>query len=158
MSICLLAVGCYPYVAGGVSSWIQMLIQGMPEHEFIILAIGAEKKQRGVYKYTIPDNVVEIHELFLDEFLLRPGKRKSQKKLSDVQRDTLLSLLRGNLWDWTELFELFQEGSGYEANDFLMSDDFLDIIMELAEDEYKNTPFKDTFWTNRSMLIPVLNL
>ena len=158
MRICLLAEGCYPYVAGGVSSWIQMLIQGMPEHEFIILAIGAEKKQRGVYKYTIPDNVVEIHELFLDEFLLRPGKRKSQKKLSDVQRDTLLSLLRGNLWDWTELFELFQEGSGYEANDFLMSDDFLDIIMELAEDEYKNTPFKDTFWIIRSMLIPVLNL
>ena len=68
MKICLLAEGCYPYVAGGVSSWIQMLIQGMPEHEFIILAIGAEQKQRGVYKYTLPENVTKVYEYFLDEF------------------------------------------------------------------------------------------
>ena len=31
MRICLLAEECYPYVAGGVSSWIQMLIKGLPE-------------------------------------------------------------------------------------------------------------------------------
>ena len=47
MRICLLAEGCYPYVAGGVSSWIQMLINGLPEHEFVIFAIGAEKKMKG---------------------------------------------------------------------------------------------------------------
>ncbi|MDY3920162.1 MAG: GT4 family glycosyltransferase PelF [Candidatus Limivivens sp.] len=157
MKICLLAEGCYPYVAGGVSSWIQMLIQGMPQHEFVILAIGAEKKQKGQYKYTIPENVTEIHEYFLDEFLLRPGSRKKQQHLSEAQKQAVLELLRGNLKDWRELFELFGNSS-YEANDFLMSDEFLDIIMELGENEYKNTPFKDTFWTIRSMLIPVLNL
>ena len=68
MRICLLAEGCYPYVAGGVSSWIQMLIQGMPEHEFVIFAIGAEQKQKGQYKYEIPSNVVKIEEHFLDEY------------------------------------------------------------------------------------------
>ncbi|MDY6046605.1 MAG: GT4 family glycosyltransferase PelF [Anaerobutyricum sp.] len=159
MRICLLAEGCYPYVAGGVSSWIQMLIQGMPQHEFIILAIGAEKKQKGVYKYTIPENVVEIHEFFLDEFLAPQGERKQKKAiLSEKQRQSVLDFLRGELWDFGELFEMFREGSEFEANEFLMSDDFLDIIIELAENEYKNVPFKDTFWTIRSMLIPVLNL
>ena len=158
MRICLLAEGCYPYVAGGVSSWIQMLIQGMPQHEFVILAIGAEAKQRGHYKYTLPENVVEIHEYFLDEFLFHPGKRKKKGGLTQGQHQAVLSLLKGNLRDWRELFELFGGSSGCEANDFLMSDDFLDIIMELARDEYRNTPFKDTFWTIRSMLIPLLNL
>lgn len=158
MRICLLAEGCYPYVAGGVSSWIQMLMQGMPQHEFVILAIGAEQKQRGVYKYTLPENVAEVHEYFLDEFLMRSGKRKNNIRLTQKQKQAILDLLRGNLWDFSELFELFKEGSGYEPNDFLMSDDFLDIIMELGETEYKNTPFKDTFWTVRSMLIPILNL
>ena len=158
MRICLLAEGCYPYVAGGVSSWIQMLIQGMPQHEFVILAIGAEKKQKGIFKYTLPENVVEIHEYFLDEFLLREGERKKGILLTQKQKQVILEFLRGQLWDFREMFDLFQENSGYEANDFLMSDEFLDIIMELSENEYKNTPFKDTFWTIRSMLIPALNL
>lgn len=158
MKICLLAEGCYPYVAGGVSSWIQMLIQGMPEHEFIILAIGAEQKQRGVYKYTLPENVTKVYEYFLDEFMEHPGKRKKKKKMTQEQKNAMLALLKGDLWDWSELFELFSENSSYESNDFLMSDEFLDIIEEMAESEYKNTPFKDTFWMIRSMLLPVLNL
>ena len=40
MRICLLTEGSYPYVVGGVSSWCQMLIQGLPEHEFFIYSIG----------------------------------------------------------------------------------------------------------------------
>ena len=32
MRICLLAEGCYPYVVGGVSSWVQMLMTGLTEH------------------------------------------------------------------------------------------------------------------------------
>lgn len=158
MKICLLAEGCYPYVAGGVSSWIQMLIQGMPDHEFIIVAIGAEKKQKGIYKYTLPENIVEIHEYFLDEFLVYPGGKNKSRTLTFQQRQAILELLRGNLKEWQVLFELFGSENLYEANDFLVSNEFLDIIMELADAEYKNTPFKDTFWTIRSMLIPMLNL
>lgn len=158
MRICLLAEGCYPYVAGGVSSWIQMLIKGMPEHEFIIFAIGAEEKQRGVYKYEIPENVVEIREYFLDEFMIQPRRRKKRFQLNAVQKQAILELLKGDLWDWGKIFELFGSESSCTANEFLISDDFLDIIVELAEEDYKNTPFKDTFWTIRSMLIPALNL
>ena len=44
MKICLIAEGCYPYVAGGVSSWVQMLIEGMPEHRFVIYTIGANEE------------------------------------------------------------------------------------------------------------------
>lgn len=95
MKICLLAEGCYPYVAGGVSSWIQMLIQGMPRHEFVIFAIGAEKKQRGQYKYTLPQNVVEIHEYFLDEYLTEGCGQKSRQRLTPGQRQAVLELLRG---------------------------------------------------------------
>ena len=34
MRICLLTEGSYPYVVGGVSSWVQMLMEGLPEYEF----------------------------------------------------------------------------------------------------------------------------
>lgn len=51
MKICLIAEGCYPYVAGGVSSWVQMLMEGMPQHQFVLYTIGAEERQRGKFKY-----------------------------------------------------------------------------------------------------------
>lgn len=157
MRICLLAEGCYPYVAGGVSSWIQMLIKGLPDYEFVIYAIGASKAQKGVYKYDIPENVVEIHEVFLDEFEEPVGKRVSGKHLSEQQKQAIISLLKGTLSDWSVLFDLFSTG-GMNANEFLMSDDYLDIIISMAQDEFRNVPFKDAFWAIRSMLIPVLNL
>lgn len=47
MKICLIVEGCYPYVVGGVSAWVQMLVQRMPEHQFVIVSIGAESRQRG---------------------------------------------------------------------------------------------------------------
>ena len=42
MRICLLTEGSYPYVVGGVSSWVQMLMEGLPEYEFVVYSIGAE--------------------------------------------------------------------------------------------------------------------
>lgn len=158
MKICLIAEGCYPYVAGGVSSWIQMLVRGLPDYEFVIYAIGASKSQKGIYKYEIPANVSEIHEVFLDQFADTGSRHVEGKHLRDYEKQALITLLKGELDDWSVLFELFGENGRMKANDFLMSDDYLDIIMTLARDEFRNVPFKDSFWTIRSMLIPVLNL
>ena len=158
MRICILAEGCYPYVVGGVSTWIQMLLKRMPQHEFVIIAIGAEKKHRGAYQYEIPENVVEIREYFLDEYLITPRKASSKVRLTSQQREATLEFLRGNLRDWASLFELFQDDSESLANDFLMSRGFMDIVQRLSDESYVHTPFKDLFWNLRSMLIPALNL
>lgn len=69
MRICLLTEGSYPYVVGGVSSWCQMLIQGLPEHEFLVYSIGAESRDRGKFRYQLPDNMIGIQEEFLDDIL-----------------------------------------------------------------------------------------
>ena len=39
MRICLVLEGCYPYVHGGVSTWMHGYIQAMPEHEFVLWVI-----------------------------------------------------------------------------------------------------------------------
>ena len=51
MRICVLLEGCYPYVTGGVSSWMQQYITAMPQHEFVVLAIGADSSMRGKFRY-----------------------------------------------------------------------------------------------------------
>lgn len=74
MRICIVAEGSYPYITGGVSSWIHNIIAQMPEHEFIIYSIGAQSKQAGKFKYQLPVNVVEVKETFLDSYLDEEGK------------------------------------------------------------------------------------
>ena len=73
MRICMIVEGSYPYIVGGVSSWVQMLISQMPEHEFIVYSIAAEEKERGNFCYTLPENVVAIEEVFLDSILHSRG-------------------------------------------------------------------------------------
>ena len=35
MKVCIVAEGCYPYVVGGVSGWINSMIKSFPNIEFI---------------------------------------------------------------------------------------------------------------------------
>ena len=79
MRICVILEGCYPYVTGGVSTWIHEYMEAMPQHEFVVWAIGADTEQKGQFKYELPSNVVEIREIFLDQALKMPfvkGKYK----------------------------------------------------------------------------------
>lgn len=55
MRICIVAEGCYPYVVGGVSSWIHSMINSFPNTEFIVLAIVANRSIRGKFVYDIPE-------------------------------------------------------------------------------------------------------
>lgn len=158
MKICIIAEGCYPYVAGGVSSWIQMLIKGMPEHEFVICTIAANMDQKGKFKYEIPDNVVEIRENFLDQFLDNKAVNHVKYNLTDKEKQAVLDLITKDSPDWNVLFDMFSVKGKYKINDFLSSEAFLDIVMEACKDIYKLTPFNKVFWTIRSMLLPIFNV
>lgn len=158
MKICLIVEGCYPYVVGGVSAWVQMLIRQMPEHQFVIVSIGAEHTQRGQFRYELPPNVTELREYFLDEPLESTEAASPARPLTAAQQQALLDLVRGTSPDWPRLFELFGGKNARAARDFLMSEEFLAIVQRLAEDTGRNTPFKDLFWTLRSMLLPALEL
>jgi len=39
--VCLLLEGTYPYVRGGVSTWVKQLIERMPTLRFSIIFLGA---------------------------------------------------------------------------------------------------------------------
>ena len=57
MRICLVLEGSYPYVHGGVSTWMHSYIQAMPEHEFVLWVIGAKAADRSRFVYDLPGNV-----------------------------------------------------------------------------------------------------
>ena len=63
MKICIVAEGCYPYVVGGVSGWINSMIKSFPDVEFILLAIVANRTVRGKFAYKLPSNMTKEKEV-----------------------------------------------------------------------------------------------
>lgn len=159
MRICMIAEGSYPYVTGGVSSWMQMFMEGMPEHEFVVYSIGAEEKDRGKFKYKLPANVVEVREIFLDSILNMSNPKNLRFPLTPKQREVLSILVCGegdiNL---DELLGIFRTTTKKDALNIFMSFDFFDVITSVYQAKFSHLPFTDFFWTVRSMLLPLLFL
>ena len=156
MRVCMILEGCYPYVFGGVSSWTHNYIQAMPDVEFVLWCIGAKAESRGKFKFQLPENVKEVHEVFLDDALRMKMDRKKMA-LTEKQRDAMMHLFQCEKTDWDELFELFQVQKVNPVS-LLMSKDFLDMLIELCHQDYPYISFSDYFYTIRSMMLPELYL
>lgn len=159
MRICLLTEGSYPYVVGGVSSWVQMLMEGLPEYEFFIYSIGAEAKDRGHYQYRFPENCKGIQEVFLDEILRLPSSGMRAEALSSEERETLFALVSGEEpLGLPALARILRRRDWKSPLDLFMTSDFFDVIARVYRERYSYLPFTDYFWTLRSMLLPLFFL
>ena len=159
MRICLVLEGAYPYVHGGVSTWMHSYIQAMPEHEFILWVVGAKAADRGHFVYELPANVVQVQEVFLDDALHLHGPRGPAKSLAftPAEREALRELMRLGKPDWAVLFRLFQE-KGAHPLAVLQSREFMELFTALCRQEFPYMAYADAFHTLRSMLLPVLYL
>lgn len=158
MRICIVAEGCYPYMVGGVSSWVHSMIRQFPDYEFIILAIVANRSFRGKFKYELPENVIEVYELYLDDcdWTGDYGKRHRRIKLNNQEYEALKSLLLNQNVDWETLVHLFNEKK-FSLNDFLMGEDFFQAVLECYQIRYPEILFSDFLWTMRSMYLPLFH-
>lgn len=156
MKICLILEGCYPYVFGGVATWVNQYILSKPEHEFVLLTIGAHKKDKGKFVYEMPKNVVEIKEIFLDEVFER--KSNNHKKKYDIffQKE-IENIILGRKIDWDIIFEIV--GScDWDLEEFFKSEEYLQIIEKVAKYELKKNGLAEIFYGMKSMLAPLLQL
>ncbi|MDQ0193528.1 GT4 family glycosyltransferase PelF [Paenibacillus wynnii] len=157
MKICIVAEGSYPYITGGVSSWIHSLTTHLPEHEFIILAIGADEKQRGLYKYNLPANIIEVKEIFLNSYMNEAAPSRDRLRLSPSEREALSAFLGGGKQvNWGCLFDLIRSDRIATAGHLLMSREFFKVLTERCREDYAHVPFTEMYWTVRSMMLPLL--
>ena len=163
LRICLVLEGCYPYVHGGVSTWMHQYITVMKEHEFVLWVIGAHACDRGKFVYELPDNVVEVHEVFLDDALKlkEHGNQNGQlhriNHFSEEETKSLRELMECSHPDWEVLFHLYHDRK-MNPMSFLKSEQFLNILTESCLEKFPYIAFADAFHTMRSMLLPVLYL
>ena len=158
MKICIIAEGSYPYVTGGVSSWIQMLMNNMKEHEFIIYSICAEDKQIGNYKYEFPDNVVEIKEVSLEAAIRRRPKWGKKLKFTEDEKKLLHDFIIGKTLGGRSFFDFVTKYKDISSEETLMSRDFYNLIKEICQDKFTHISFTDYFWNVRSIIITLLEV
>lgn len=156
MRICIVAEGCYPYMVGGVSSWVHSMMKQFPDYQFIILAIVANRSLSGKFKYELPENVTEVHELYLEDYdwVGEIGAHHRRLKLKNKEYDALKSLLLNQNVDWDTLVHLFSERK-FSLNEFLMGEDFFNAALECYQIRYPEIIFSDFLWTMRSMYLPL---
>lgn len=158
MRVCLVLEGSYPYVHGGVSTWTHNFILQSPDVEFVLWTIGAKSEDRGRFVYDLPKNVVEVHELFLDD-ALRAGEagQGSSRRLDGTEREAVAQLISCASPDWDVLRGMVWKDPASPAG-ALMSRDFLEVLTELCRESFPHVPFVQAFYTVRSMALPVLYL
>lgn len=155
MKVCILAEGCYPYVVGGVSSWVHSLINSFSNLEVILLTVVANREQRGRFAYELPENVTEVYEVYLEdkEWLGSRGAGKSIS-LSRKERAALRALILDEQTDyWPTLFKLFEKR--FSVDKFLMGEEFLRAAQDCYEKKYNQLTFADFLWTLRSIYLPL---
>ncbi len=157
MRICMILEGCYPYVRGGVSSWMHSLITSNPQHEYVLWVIAPKEEDAGNFKYEIPSNVVEIREVFLDSALKLKPSKSSYYSFTNREIDELKKLVLAKEPDWNLLFRMYNEKK-VSVMSFLMSEEFLNILLDICKNEYPHVTFTDFFHTVRSMFLPILYL
>lgn len=154
MKVCLISEGCYPYVHGGVSNWIQMIINHFPQITFSVLSISAGREDAKELKYEIPGNVEQIKDIFLNE----PEKNKKAKRLRLTKKDhqTLSDMVLDDMsgMGWTDAVQFLSDYRG-RREDLLMSGDFYEIAVRLYQQKHSRMPFADFLWTVRSIYMPL---
>ena len=156
MKVCLIAEGCYPYVVGGVSSWIHSIIKLFPNIEFNLVTIIADRSISGKFVYKLPDNLTEIHEVYLQD-VDWVGKYRARKKHIHLKKkdvDALRSLIIGEEVDWMTVFRIFNQ-KYVSINHILMSPEFLNITKEYYLLRFSDITFSDFLWTMRSIYLPL---
>lgn len=155
MKVCLIAEGCYPYVQGGVSSWVQMLIEHFYDVEFSICTVATSRTEMKEYKYQLPKNVSDIHEIYINEANAKKRRNRNKVNLDKMGIDAFGEFVLGNSdnIDFSSILKLFRDNRN-EVENLLLSHDIFDIAVEMYQRRYSRTVFADYLWNFRSMYLP----
>lgn len=163
VDVCLILEGTYPFVPGGVSSWVHHLVTHMPDLQFGILHISpAPDFHEGDLAYPVPDNVRFLQEVFLT----RPGTGRSLPRTRVVRNAieafwNAIEGLRGagDPADFRTCVESLQAlgRQRLDVQDVMLVESSWEVMLDLYRDEAAHESFLDFFWSWLFAYEPLLN-
>jgi polysaccharide biosynthesis protein PelF len=160
----LMLEGTYPFVSGGVSSWVHQIINGFPQLTFSLVFFGGAREHYGDYKYPLPDNVVHLEKHYLMENtqIAKPRPRRGRADLFAHIAELHESLHRRRGQGLGALMQaLVRElGSpeGLDLKAFLHSKPSWSQICDSYTRYCTEPSFINYFWTVRIMHQPLFRL
>lgn len=158
----LLLEGTFPYVSGGVSSWVNQIIRGFPELTFALCFIGSRAQDYGAMRYVLPDNVVHLEVHYLHEPAQdvprkpRPADAELMPQIRNLH-EHFRCPVTGAAAPLSGLLQAFRQGRFTEA-DFLRWRGAWDYITTQYRERCSDPSFVDYFWTVRIMHAPLWKL
>jgi glycosyltransferase involved in cell wall biosynthesis len=170
--VCLVLEGTYPYVPGGVSSWVHELVRSLPDEQFSLLHIGPRRDAYGPPRYELPPNILGMieHYLHAEQRDLQPGEREHlraelEKRIRNARRTragssrTLAAIGRLHLEDRVDdALVADLAASDCTVDQLLHGDEAFAMISEVYRACAPSAPFLDFFWSFRSMHVPLVTL
>ena len=165
VDVLLLLEGTFPYVSGGVSSWVNQIIRGFPEFQFGAIFIGSRRADYGEMKYALPDNLVHLECHYLHEFArddLPPAAEDGDAE-AFARSHALHEKFRGARGTTADAIDvelapvlpLLEAGQPLDERAFLHSRLSWNFIAQSYRDRCTDPSFVDYFWTVRIMHTPI---
>jgi glycosyltransferase involved in cell wall biosynthesis len=160
--VCLILEGTYPFVSGGVSSWVHHLTSQLDDLTFSVLHISPK---RGFYPkgpvYEMPPNIVGVQEVFLHDYVLNAKGRPADLREKVERFRALVGDMReGKSGSFAAFLHALQQegGEGFSAFDLLQTFDSWDVLVKSYREEAEDESFLNFFWTWRYAYLPLFNL
>ena len=161
--VCLLLEGTYPYVAGGVSTWVYDIIKRMRDTSFSIVYLGPQRTQDKKMRYDLPKNVTDFREFYVFDYLARaqkrPSKRESKQAYQTI-KEFLQQIKKGDTSLFDTVIKLIGDSStrAIDLHSFAHSYDAWKVLEEIYMQEADGLSFLDYFWTWRFVYLPFFSL
>ena len=160
--VCLLLEGTYPYVPGGVSTWVHNLISALPELTFCGVVILPSQSQEWEMRYKPPANFVGLEHVYIHDYELNKKRRLiPQKKLMVQQLADLHDRMRAGQREAVGLLMnlLFPANNRMmSTHDMIYSKAAWNMVLERYNPEKNSESFIDYFWTFRFTHLPLFQL
>ena len=163
--IALLLEGTFPYISGGVSSWVNQIIRAYPEYTFAIIFLGSRREDYGEPKFALPDNVVhlEVHYIYETDLSnvepkTMPGDVKAIELSARMHDSFMPGQMENALGHFRDVAREIMPGGSLKLEHFLHSRKSWDVICERYRRFCTDPSFVDYFWTVRIMHMPLWKL
>ena len=160
--VCLLVEGAYPYVRGGVSNWLHDLVKHLPDLSFALVHVGARPDPGRKVLYELPPNVVEFHEIFLNDAARVRMPQRHRQRLASWSHFYVLheAIAVGRPYDIRAFAALATRPgfAGLTASDLFYSRESWDQLIKLYQSHAPQESFVDFFWTFRFTYLPIFTI
>ena len=150
--ISILVEGCYPYVPGGVSAWIDWLIRAHPGLSFSVVALWPRPTNQQP-RYALPPNVTALHHLYLQDFgglvRQRPLPVRDLEELATALDDLMMIGGKARLGELTR--RLASLRGDYDIADLFNSPAAWDLARRMYHTEMPYGSFLHFFWAWRAL-------